>query len=110
MSGHMTFTSVRPGCVLGWSLFPSRALAPSCPFGPPQNEQLLEDVEFYRYELNNNDASTKEKFQKKLGSTNYHLEQCLDDLQVPSVGPAHEWLLDHRRLGSTLRILLLDSF
>eukprot|EP00066_Takifugu_rubripes_P016764 XP_011606030.1 PREDICTED: centrosomal protein of 290 kDa-like [Takifugu rubripes] len=46
-----------------------------------KNEQLLHDVEFYCYELNNNDASTKEKFQKKLSSANYHLEQCLDDLQ-----------------------------
>lgn len=73
---------------------------------PPQNKQLLEDVEFYRYELNNKDTSTEEKFQKKLSSANYHLEQCLDDLQVPSVGPLREGLRDH--LGSKLWILLLD--
>lgn len=75
---------------------------------PPQNEQLLEDVEFYRYELNNNDTSTKEKFQKKLSAANYHLERCLDDLQVPPVDPVQEWLMDHR--GPKLGISLLDSF
>lgn len=54
---------------------------------PPQNEQLQEDVEFYRHELNNIDTCTKEKFQKKLSSANCQLEQCLDDLQVPPLAP-----------------------
>lgn len=67
-------------------------------------------MEFYCYELNNTDTSMKEKFQKKLSLANSHLEQCLDDLQVPSGDPGHEGLLDHRGLGSKLWILLLDSF
>ncbi|CAG05582.1 unnamed protein product [Tetraodon nigroviridis] len=46
-----------------------------------KNEQLQEDMDFYRYELNNNDACTTEKFQKKLSSANRQLEQCLEDLQ-----------------------------
>lgn len=54
---------------------------------PPQNEQLQEDMDFYRYELNNNDACTTEKFQKKLSSANRQLEQCLEDLQVPPLAP-----------------------
>lgn len=87
--------------------FPAGPWLHPVPSGPPQNEKLLEDVEFYRYELNNNDTSTKEKFQRKLSSANHHLEQCLDDLQVPSVDPGHQGLLDHRSLGSKLWILLL---
>lgn len=65
--------------------FPAAARLHPVPSVPPQNEKLLEDVDFYRYEVNNNDMFMNEKVQKKLSSANRHLEQCLDDLQVPLV-------------------------
>lgn len=67
--------------------FPAQLRLHSVLSVPPQNEQLKEDVNFYRDQLNKDDTCAKEKFQKKLGSANRQLEQCLDDLQVPLPAP-----------------------
>lgn len=49
-----------------------------------QNEQLHQDVDFYRAELNHKQSmpSEDENMVKKLRMANHQLYQCLDELQV----------------------------